>query len=268
MAYFRFLVTVVLVFGLGMCGMYIVLIIPLPAIVLDILIMVNLIQAILIFFIVLSRRKTTHFSFLPGALFVSVLFGWLINIFYAKLVLTKSAAFDGFIIGVVSSLAAGSGEVLDLAVGFVCLILIILTHLMVVNSGISQIIEGAAYIMPDPFRSARKNIDAENDSEEISGGACSHIREEHRQEVNFINAMASESKTITGSVKMILIFIIVTILTGIAIDVLLRGKAVVDAIGTYIFFSIGYGLLSIFPVLLLSIAAALIIIQKRNKLAF
>jgi flagellar biosynthesis protein FlhA len=268
MAYFNFLVKLALVFGLGMCGMYIVLIIPLPAIVLDILIVVNLAQAILIFLIVLCRRKTAHFPLLPGALFISMIFGWLINISYAKLILTKSAAFDGFMIWIVSSLVNGSGEILDLVVGFVCLILIILAHLMVVNSGISRILENDSCIVQDRRRHARMIICAEQDSVEISDDAYSHIREERQQEMDFVDAMASESKSITGSVIMILIIIIITILTGITIDVLFRGEVIIDAVRTYIFFSTGYGLLSIFPVLLLSIASALVIIQKRKNLAF
>ena len=86
--------------------------IPLPVIVLDILIGLNLAHAILIFLIALKCKKITDFSLLPIALLVSTIFGLLVNVSSASLILTKGSAFDGQVIRIVASLAAGSGEII------------------------------------------------------------------------------------------------------------------------------------------------------------
>ena len=100
-------------------------------------------------------------------------------------------------------------------------------------------------------------IDATYSCGEINKEECIGRKEDLQRESDFYGALDGSSKFISGNGKIILFIIVIIIVGGIAIDTLLRGESKIDATKTYLFLSIGYGLLSFFPVFLVSLAAGI-----------
>jgi len=149
-------------------ALILIILLPLPAIVLDILIGLNLIQAILILLIVRNNKKITDFSSLPTVLLVSTLFGLAINIFSVRLILVRGAAFDGWAIRTVASLVAGSGEITHLLIGCACFIVIATVVVIMIIRGNTRILEVAARFTLDSLPGKQMGIEAEHDSGAIS----------------------------------------------------------------------------------------------------
>jgi flagellar biosynthesis protein FlhA len=110
-------------------------------------------------------------------------------------------------------------------------------------------------------------IDAEYSGGKISEEEYSARKDELQRESDFYGALEGSSKFILGNVKFILFLIFVVIFGGIAIDTLLRGEEIIDAVKTYSFLSIGYGLLSFFPVFLVSLATGITVTRAAVRKA-
>jgi flagellar biosynthesis protein FlhA len=207
--------------AVGLLVILLIILIPLPAKLLDILIALNLIMAILTFLIVLYSGGNKNFSLLPTSIQVSSIFGLVVNVAAASLILTKGADFDGWAIQTIASLAVSSGEMSSVIVGFSIFVVIAIVVLRV--------------IVLYTRRTAKVEI---------------------RRKKDFYDELDGAEKINSGNAIIWCLITLITVLGGIAIDVLLRGGAIVDALKIYIPLSIGSGSLSLFPLLLLSIAAA------------
>jgi flagellar biosynthesis protein FlhA len=228
--------------------------IPLPALALDIMIALNLILVIPIYFIVLYSRKITDFSPLPVVLLWSSIFGLIITISAARLILTKGAFFDGWIIRTVAFEAAGSGEITRLIIVFALFIVFAAVMGFMIARETTHISEITAWYILEILPGKQLAIDfghncgASTEEEAIIG------RNALRRESDFVSALDSVGKFISGYAKICCFITAVSILGGTAIDVLLRGKTLADAVKTYIPLSIGSGALSLCHIVLLSIA--------------
>jgi len=233
------------------------ILIPFPAIVVDIMIAINFIVAILILLNVFYTKKATDLSLLPTIALVSMVFALSVNLSSARLILTKGAEFDGWAIRSVSSLFAGSGGTAGLIAGFIGSIAIISFLVLVITKGSTRISEVAARFALDSLPGKQMAIDAEYSGGKISGEECKARKYDLLRESDFYSALDGSSKFILGNVKFILFLIVVVIGGGIAIDTLLSGEEIIDAVKTYLFLSVGYGLISFFPVFLVSVAAGI-----------
>ena len=121
-----------------------IIIIPIPALILDILIALNLTISFLILFTVVQSKKPADFSLLPTVILISTIFNLVVNISAARLILTKGSAFNGRLIGLVSSLFTGSDDTAGLIAGFVVFIIIVSIHLRIIIKGNTRVSEAAA----------------------------------------------------------------------------------------------------------------------------
>ena len=236
-----------------------VLIIPLPTVLLDALMAFNLILALLILLIVLYTRKATDFSSFPTVLLVSTVFGLAINVSSTRLILTKGARFDGRMIRAFSSFVVGSGGTEGLVVGFVIFIVIIAVQAVVITKGATRIAEVAARFTLDALPGKQMAIEAEYNSGAITEEESISRKNDLQREVDFYGAMDGASKFISGNVKVGILITVVNIIGGIIIGTVIHGETINIAVGTYISFSIGDGLLSQFPALLVSTATGIIV---------
>ncbi|MDR0586506.1 MAG: flagellar biosynthesis protein FlhA, partial [Treponema sp.] len=237
----------------------IMLVVPLPTVLLDALMAMNLILALLILLIVLYTKKATDFSSFPTVLLVSTVFGLALNVSSTRLILTKGAAFDGRMIGAFSSFVVGSGGSEGLVVGFVIFIVIIAVQAVVITKGSTRISEVAARFTLDALPGKQMAIEAEFNAGAITEEESITRKAELQKEVNFYGAMDGSSKFISGNVKVGILITAVNILGGIIIGTAIHGEAVNNAVGTYITFSIGDGLISQLPALLVSTATGIIV---------
>lgn len=248
------------VFTAAVAAVVILLIIPLPAILLDILIGLNLILVLLLFLIVLRTRKAMDFSSLPTALLILSFFGLIINVSSARLIISKGADFDGRIIRGVSSLAAaGSNGMADLIIRFVIFSVIIAVLAVVLTKKSIYITEENARLTLDAQTGKQMAVEAERNSGTITIKEFSIRRDDLQQEVDFYSAMDGASKFVSGNVKIGFFISIVNVLGGIITGVLFFDKTLNDAVRTFIFLSIGNGIVQMFPAILLSAISGIII---------
>ncbi|MCL1929293.1 MAG: flagellar biosynthesis protein FlhA [Treponema sp.] len=238
------------------------LVIPLPTALLDALMAFNLILALLILLIVLYTRKATDFSSFPTVLLVSTVFGLTVNVSSTRLILTQGARFDGRMIKAFSSFVVGSSGTEGLVVGFVIFIVIIAVQAVVITKGATRIAEVAARFTLDALPGKQMAIEAEYNSGAITEEESIARKNDLQREVDFYGAMDGASKFISGNVKVGILITVVNILGGIIIGTVIHSEPVSAALGTYVSFSIGDGLLSQLPALLVSTATGIIVTRS------
>ncbi|MDR3139166.1 MAG: flagellar biosynthesis protein FlhA, partial [Treponema sp.] len=248
--------------ALGVVVVVIMLVIPLPTVLLDTLMALNLVLSLLILLIVLYTKKATDFSLFPTVLLVVTVFGLALNVSSTRLILTRGAAFDGRMIRAFSSFVVGSGGLEGLVVGFIIFIVIIAVQVLVITKGATRVSEVAARFTLDGLPGKQMAIEAEFNAGAISEEESRARKQDLQQEVDLYGAMDGASKFISGNVKVGIFITVVNILGGIIIGTAIHGEALNAAVGTYISFSIGDGLLSQFPALLISTAMGIVVTRS------
>ncbi|MCA1950242.1 MAG: flagellar biosynthesis protein FlhA [Treponema sp.] len=248
--------------AVGVVAVVMMLIIPLPTVLLDALMALNLVLALLILLIVLYTKRPTDFSIFPTVLLVSTVFGLAINVSSTRLILSQGARFDGKMIKAFSSFVVGSGGTEGLVIGFVIFIVIIAVQAIVITKGATRVAEVAARFALDALPGKQMAIEAEYNSGAITEEEAFRRKNELQREVDFYGAMDGASKFVSGNVKVGIFITVINVLGGIIIGVSLHGENILTALGTYTTFSIGDGLLSQFPALLVSTATGIIVTRS------
>lgn len=244
------------------------LIIPIPTVLLDALMALNLVLSLLILLIVLYTRKATEFSVFPTVLLVTTVFGLALNVSSTRLILTKGASFDGRMIQAFSSFVVGSGGGEGLVTGFVIFVVIIAVQAVVITKGSTRIAEVAARFTLDKMPQKQMAVESEFNSGAITEDEMRRRKEDIDRESSFYGAMDGASKFIAGNVKIGILITVVNILAGIIIGAAMRGESVLSAVGVYMRFAIGDGLLSQFPALLVSTATGIIVTRSVSNGTF
>jgi flagellar biosynthesis protein FlhA len=251
-----------LLIALAVVVVVIMLVIPLPTVLLDTLMALNLVLSLLVLLIVLYTKKATDFSLFPTVLLVVTIFGLALNVSSTRLILTKGAAFDGRMIRAFSSFVVGSGGVEGLVVGFIIFIVIIAVQVVVITKGATRVSEVAARFTLDGLPGKQMAIEAEFNSGAITEEESQARKKDLQQEVDLYGAMDGASKFISGNVKVGIFITAINVLGGIIIGVAIHGEPIGSAMGTYIAFSIGDGLLSQFPALFISTAMGIVVTRS------
>lgn len=246
----------------------VMLVIPLPTVLLDALMALNLILAILILLLVLYTRKATDFSSFPTVLLVFTVFGLALNVSSTRLILTMGEHFNGQMIRAFSRFVVGSEGREGLVVGFVVFIVIIAVQAVVITKGATRTSEVAARFTLDALPGKQMAIEAEFNSGAITEEESIARKNDLQREVDFYGAMDGSSKFISGNVKVGILITVVNIVGGIIIGTVIHAEPIGAALGTYISFAIGDGLLSQFPSLLVSTAMGIIVTRSVSEGTF
>ena len=252
----------------GVVAAVMMMIIPMPTFLLDSLMAMNLIMGLLVLLIVLYTKKATDFSVFPTMLLVLTVFGLALNISSTRLILTQGANFNGRMVRAFSSFVVGSGGTEGLVIGFVIFIVLIAVQVVVITKGSTRIAEVAARFTLDKMPAKQMAVESEFNSGAISEEEMKRRKDEIDQESSFYGAMDGASKFISGNVKIGIFITAVNIIAGIIIGTAMHGEPVSQAAGTYIAFSIGDGLLSQFPSLLISTATGIIVTRSVSNGTF
>ncbi|GAB1484392.1 hypothetical protein MASR2M78_32100 [Treponema sp.] len=240
--------------ALGVVSIVVMLIVPMPTVALDTLMALNLILALLILLIVLYTRRATEFSVFPTVLLVSTVFGLALNVSSTRLILSKGIKFDGRMVRAFSTFVVGSGGTEGLVIGFVIFIVIIAVQAIVITKGATRVAEVAARFALDALPGKQMAIEAEYNSGAISEEESFKRKNELQREVDFYGAMDGASKFVSGNVKVGILITVINMLGGIIIGMAIHQEPFSTAISTYTALTIGDGLLSQFPSLLVSTA--------------
>lgn len=252
--------------GVGAVWVILMLIIPLPSVILDLLMAVNLSIAILLLLKVTSIAKPARFTVFPQIILLYTLFGLGINVSSTRLILTKGAAFDGRMVKAFSTFVVGSSKGNDgLVVGLVIFIILIVIQTIVITKGATRVSEVSARFALDSMGSKQMAVDMELQHGDITEEEARIKRAELRKESDFYSAMDGSSKFVSGNVAAGIFITVVNLFAGFIIGTALHSEPFINALGTYSRLTIGDGLLSQIPSLLLSFSTGLLVTKIASE---
>lgn len=249
------------VFGVPAAVIVIVvmLVVPLPSFLLDLLISLNISAALIILLTAMHVRKAKDFSVFPSLLLIATMFRLGLNVSVTRLVLLHGYAgsvvqsFGSFVIG---------GQVL---VGIVVFLILIIIQFVVVTNGAGRVSEVSARFSLDAMGPKLVAIDGELNSGIIDEKEAKRRRREIDETSDFYGNMDGASKFVRGDAVAALIITFINLLGGFGIGVLQRHLSMSAAVHTYSVLSVGDGLVSQIPALLLSIATGLIVTRGTTE---
>jgi len=235
-------------------------VIPIPTFLLDTLIIINIVFSLLILLIVLYTRKPTEFSLFPTILLVTTVFSLALNVSSTRLILTQGKEFNGRMIEAFSTfVAGGSAKDNNLVVGFIIFMIIIAVQVVVITKGATRVSEVAARFTLDSMQVKMMAVETEYSSGSITEEEAQKRKAEIKQEADFYGSMDGASKFISGNVKIGIFIIVIDILGGIIIGGGINNEGVGFAASHYIRLSIGDGLVTQLPALLISTAMGIVV---------
>lgn len=242
--------------GLGLIMMLGLLLIPLPASMLDFLLALNITISVLVLIVSLYIQSPLDISVFPGLLLVTTLFRLGLNISSTRLVLIDGYA--GKVIESFGTFVVGGNYV----VGFIVFVILVVIQFIVIVKGSGRISEVAARFTLDAMPGKQMAIDADLNTGLINEADARKRRETISREAEFYGAMDGASKFVKGDAIAGLIINGINLLGGFIIGVAQRGLSFTDAIQTYSILTIGDGLVSQIPALIISIAAGLVVTRS------
>ena len=251
---------------IAVCAIVVVmmLIVPLPTLLLDILMALNLLFAVLMLLIVLSTPKATDFASFPTMLLVSTVFGLGINVSSTSLILAEGLEFDGKMVKAFSSFVVGTSGDEGLLIGFVIFIILIAVQAFVITKGASRVAEVAARFTLDAMPMKQAAVEAEYNAGAITEEEARKRKMDVQREADFYGAMDGASKFVSGNVKVGIFITVINLVVGLIFGMVLRGEPFGTAIQTYAALTIGDGLLSQLPSLLVSFATGIIVTRSAS----
>ena len=250
--------------AVAVVSVILMLIIPLPTVLLDFLMSCNVLLSVLIVLITLYTPKSTDFSTFPTVLLVSTVFSLALNVSSTRLILSKGSDFDGKMVTAFGEFVVGSGGTEGLLIGIVIFIILIAVQVAVITKGATRIAEVQARFTLDGMPNKMMAVDAEFNSGAITEEVAKQRKIEIQKEVDFYSSMDGASKFISGSVKVGIFITVINLVVGIIFGMILHGEPFSQAITIYAKFTIGDGLLSQIPSLLISVATGLIVTRSAS----
>ena len=255
----------VLVFGV--IGIILVMVIPLPAPVLDLLFAVNITVSLVTLLVVLYMLQPVDFSVFPSLLLVLTMFRLSLNVASTRVILTKGHLGTDAAGKVIQSFAQFVVQG-NYVVGFVVFFIILIIQFIVITKGSGRIAEVAARFTLDALPMKQMAIDTDMSAGLITDDEARQRRTEVSNEANFYGAMDGASKFVRGDAIAGLIITAINIVGGLIIGVAQRGLPLADAAQKYTLLTIGDGLVSQFPSLVVSLSTGLLISRSSEKRAF
>lgn len=239
------------ILSLGMLGVLVIMLLPLPPILLDTLLAANLSVSILLLLITLNTRRALDLAVFPSLLLLLTLYRLALNVATTRLILLTGHA--GEIVNAFGNFVVGG----NLVVGMVIFLILIVIQFVVITKGAGRISEVAARFTLDALPGKQMAIDAELNAGAIDEVTARKRRTELAQETEFYGAMDGASKFVRGDAIAGLLITAINLIGGIIIGVS-RGMSVSQSVSLYSILSIGDGLVSQVPALIIAVAAAML----------
>ena len=244
--------------GLYILAAIVFLIISVPSGLLDVLLAFNMAVALVILFMALFSKEPLDMQAFPTILLFTTIFRISLNVSSTKLILGTGD--PGNVVRVFGEFVGGN----DLVIGIIVFLILILVQFMVINKGTERVAEVTARFTLDAMPGKQMAIDADLNTGAISDKEAMLRREKLQQESSFFGAMDGATKYVKGDATAGLIITVVNIVGGIIMGVMRKGMNINDALTTYTILTIGDGLVSQIPSLLISLSTG-IIITKATK---
>ena len=240
-------------------GIVAMMIIPLPPMLLDVLIVLNITFSLTILLVALNVREPLEFSSFPPLLLIATLFRLGLNVSAARLVLLDAHA--GEVINAFGKVVVGGNTV----VGIVVFLILVVIQYVVITAGAGRVSEVAARFTLDAMPGKQMSIDADLNAGLITPDDARHRRRSIEREADFYGAMDGASKFVKGDAVAALVIIVVNIVGGLTVGVLQHGLDVGTALTTFTVLTVGDGLVNEISALLVSVATGVLVTRSGSE---
>lgn len=250
--------------ALGVVTILLVMIIPLPSILLDFLLALNITVAVTILLIAMSTEKSLDFAIFPSLLLVTTLFRLSLNVASTRLILlhgNEGMGAAGKVIKSFGSFVMGGNYV----VGMIVFIVLVLINFMVITKGATRVAEVAARFTLDAMPGKQMAVDADLNAGLIDESQAKERRSTITREAEFNGAMDGASKFVRGDAIAGIVITIINILGGLVIGVLQQNMNFIDAAQNYTLLTVGDGLVSQIPALIISTASGIVVTRSNSE---
>lgn len=248
-----------LIFPLAVMAVLVVLIVPLPTALLDVLLTLNLSVTILLLLVTLGVEQPLELSVFPSALLLLTLGRLSLNVATTRLILGQADA--GRIVESFGSYVVGG----NLVVGLVVFLILVIIQFVVITKGATRISEVGARFVLDAMPGKQMAIDADLNAGAINDVEAKRRRASLLQEAQFYGAMDGASKFVRGDAVAAMVITGINLLGGVVIG-LMNGMPLVDALKVYAILTVGDGLVSQIPALIIATAAGILVTKSSNEL--
>jgi len=245
--------------ALGVIVIVLMIIIPLPKELIDLLLALNITLSIVIILITMFTTSVLQLSVFPTLLLVTTLFRLALNISSTRLILTEADA--GTIITAFGNFVIRGNYV----VGIVIFLIIVVIQFMVITNGAGRVAEVSARFTLDAMPGKQMSIDADLNSGMIDEAQAKKRRQDLQSEADFYGSMDGASKFVKGDAIAGIIITVINIVAGIIIGVLQKDMSAAQSAQTYVILTVGDGLVSQVPALLISTASGILVTRSGSK---
>lgn len=243
----------------GVISILLIMILPVPTIVMDFLLAVNISLSLIVILVAFYTLKPLQFAVFPGMLLILTLFRLALNVSTTRLILSEGDAgsiiqtFGGFIV---------QG---NYVIGIIIFTVLVIINFIVITKGASRIAEVGARFTLDAMPGKQMSIDADLTAGLITDEEAKKRREEISSEADFYGAMDGASKFVRGDVIAGLLITVINIVGGLIIGTAQNGLSIADAASQYTLLTVGDGLVSQIPALLISTASGIIVSRVASE---
>ncbi len=252
-----------IIMSVGVVGILMIMLLPLPRFALDLLLSFNITLAIIVLLVGMQVRRPLEFSVFPSVLLMATLLRLSLNIASTRLILlhgNEGASAAGEVIRAFGNFVVGG----NYTVGLVVFTILVIINFVVVTKGAGRIAEVAARFTLDAMPGKQMSIDADLNAGLINESEARRRRREIAEEADFYGAMDGASKFVRGDAIAAVVIILVNIVGGLTIGVLQQGMSLAAAAQNYTLLTVGEGLVAQVPALIVSTAAGMVVTRAAS----
>lgn len=243
----------------GVIGIVLLMILPIPIWLLDVLLILNISIALMILLVSMNTKEALQFSIFPALLLITTLFRLALNVSTTKLILGQANA--GHVVATFGSWVSQGQPV----IGFIVFLILVVVQFIVITKGSERVAEVGARFTLDAMPGKQMSIDADLNAGLINEQQAKERRSKIEREADFYGAMDGASKFVKGDAIASIIMLIINLIGGFIVGMTIHSMTFADALSTYSILTIGDGLVSQIPALLISTASGLIVTRASSE---
>src|SRR3989339_483428 len=247
--------------GVFLVGIVALIIVPLPAVILDILLTLNIAFCMLILLVAMYLKEPLEFAAFPSMLLIITLFRLSLNIAASRLILLN--AYAGQVIQAFGSFVVGGNYI----VGVIIFAIITIVQFVVITKGSERVAEVAARFTLDAMPGKQMSIDADLNAGLIDANEARNRRRKIEREATFFGSMDGANKFVRGDSIASIIIVIINLIGGILVGWLQQGLGIMEALTTYALLTVGAGILAQVTALLVSVGTGLVITKSASEMS-
>ncbi|MCL6453467.1 MAG: flagellar biosynthesis protein FlhA [Alicyclobacillus sp.] len=240
-------------------GIVVMMVVPLNRGLLDVLLIINLFVSLTVLMVAMNTQQPLDFSVFPSLLLITTLYRLALNVSSTRLILTQGDAGD--VIRTFGEFVTSG----NLVVGFIIFLILVVIQFIVITRGAERVAEVAARFTLDAMPGKQLSIDADLNSGLITEAQARERRSMIEREADFYGAMDGASKFVKGDAIASMLIVGINIVGGLIIGMVVKHTPASQALQTYTVLSVGDGLVSQIPALLLSTATGLMVTRAASE---